>query len=39
MDTFQTRTQISPIKLAKLERDKRQRAGYKKDINDTKSDR
>jgi transcriptional regulator with XRE-family HTH domain len=38
METFQTRTQISPIKLANLEREKRKRASNKKDINDNKSD-
>ena len=31
MDTFQARTEISPIKLANLEREKRKRASNKKE--------
>ncbi len=37
MDTFQISTQISPIKLAQIEREKRQRASYKRGTGKTKS--
>lgn len=38
MDTFQTKTQISPLKLAKLEREKRMRASAKKGVSKKESD-
>ena len=38
LSSFQTTTQISPIELAKLEREKRQRASNKKDIDKTEND-
>jgi len=37
LEAFQTITQVSPIQLAKLEREQRKRASNKKDPNKTKS--
>jgi len=37
LEAFQTITQVSPIQLAKLEREQRKRASNKKDANKTKS--
>ena len=37
LEAFQSNTQISPIQLAKIEREQRQRASTKKDTDKTKS--
>lgn len=38
LDTFKSVTQISPMQLAKLEREQRKRASNKKEVDNTQSD-